>query len=1075
MSNNSKAELYQYISDNLYDIIGYSTDIITEYICSSILHCNTLHDIRSIIQPQLTTTTTGNNNNHTIDKFVHKCHELVQRYKQSVRSSTTNSTAQLRALHQRNHSYQLVDDSNDTIDAELINQSIQLERAKRKAERKAARRAEKLLQAANNDIVNNNNNNNNNSDNHYHESDHIESIVSGDSSTSAVQLSVDEHTGLDRANDKKQRDEFHERMIAKQQSKSSHDNQSSHHTNTTHSITIDELRKLSRIEYLNKRELQQIEQSKRILAKECELLPDSQLNAHELRQRQYQRKLLQLVDDRRNHIDTAQHIQYYNIPKPTYESSNGKIDYTQRDEILTDKRDKNKKRNKHNDYSEFELQQRTMANYNVGTKSDDKQPEYDYVFDTSNTAAIDFIKSESISGTLNNQSNINTADPTDQPVQLTKHQQILLERKKLPIYPYRDQLLQAIHDYQIMIIVGETGSGKTTQIMQYLYESGYCNNDKLLGCTQPRRVAAMSVAARVSDEMNTTCGQLVGYNIRFEDNTSELTRIKYMTDGMLLREFLTSPDLANYNVIMIDEAHERTLHTDILFGLIKDIAKYRTDIKILISSATLDAEKFSIYFNNAPIFIIPGRRYPVDIYYTKQPEADYIDAVIVTCLQIHSTQPIDSGDILVFLTGQDEIEQCDELLQQRIKLLGNKINQLLICPIYSTLPTDMQTRIFEPAPKNTRKIILATNIAETSLTINGIVYVIDPGFVKQKLYNPRTSMESLVVVPISRASANQRAGRAGRISSGKCFRLYTAYAYATELAENTVPEIQRTNLVTIVLQLKSLGIDDIVNFDYMDPPAPDTLIRALEQLYALNALNDTGELTKLGRQMAELPLDPMLAKTLISSVKYQCTNSIITICSMLSLSNTIFYTPKSKRLESDTAHQLFYSSYGDMLTLLNVYNTWRDNDYSTEWCYQYYVQYRSMKKIRDIRTQLINMLSRIEIEYDDGVEEKIDEINICKCILSGFFQNTVKLDQQGKYTTLNSSKLNVTVYPGSVLNKSKSDDTSVLSEYLCYHELIETKKIFIRNVIQINGEWFKECCQHFYVPSTKKKKINSIV
>lgn len=297
--------------------------------------------------------------------------------------------------------------------------------------------------------------------------------------------------------------------------------------------------------------------------------------------------------------------------------------------------------------------------------------------------------------------------------------------------------------------------------------------------------------------------------------------------------------------MMVDEAHERTLHTDILFGLVKDIARFRPDLKLLISSATLDAEKFSEYFDYAPIFRIPGRRYPVDILYTKAPEADYLHAAVVTTLQIHVTQP--AGDVLIFLTGQEEIEACEELLRQRTRGMGTSVGELVLAPIYANLPSDQQARIFEPTPPGARKIVIATNIAETSLTIDGIKYVIDPGFCKQNAYNPRSGMESLQVTPISKASALQRAGRAGRTAPGKCFRLYTAYAYQHELEDNTVPEIQRTNLGNVVLLLKSLGINDLVNFDFMDPPPHETMLRSLEQLYALGALNDRGELTTLGK------------------------------------------------------------------------------------------------------------------------------------------------------------------------------------------------------------------------------------
>ena len=322
--------------------------------------------------------------------------------------------------------------------------------------------------------------------------------------------------------------------------------------------------------------------------------------------------------------------------------------------------------------------------------------------------------------------------------------------------------------------MGETGSGKTTQIMQYLIEAGYCDGGSKIACTQPRRVAAMSVAKRVADEMDCKLGHDVGYKIRFEDSTSEKTKLIYMTDGMMLREFLGEPDMASYSVIMVDEAHERTLHTDVLFGLVKDVARFRHrdselgELKLLISSATMDAQKFHEYFDGAPIFTIPGRRYPVDVFYTKAPEANYLEAAVVTVLQIHVTQG--KGDILVFMPGQQEIEATVELLNERTKGFGTKLGELIILPVYSTLPSHEQAKIFEDTPPGARKVVIATNIAETSLTIDGIVFVIDPGFVKQKSFNPRSGLESLVVTQISKAAAQQRSGRAGRTAPGKCFR-----------------------------------------------------------------------------------------------------------------------------------------------------------------------------------------------------------------------------------------------------------------------------------------------------------------
>jgi pre-mRNA-splicing factor ATP-dependent RNA helicase DHX16 len=338
---------------------------------------------------------------------------------------------------------------------------------------------------------------------------------------------------------------------------------------------------------------------------------------------------------------------------------------------------------------------------------------------------------------------------------------------------------------------------------------------------------------------------------------------------------------------------------------------------LLISSATLDAEKFSDYFDSAPIFKIPGRRFPVEIHYTKAPEADYLDAAVVTVLQIHVTQP--PGDILIFLTGQEEIETAEEIMRHRTRGLGTKIAELIICPIYANLPTELQAKIFEPTPEGARKVVLATNIAETSLTIDGIKYVIDPGFCKMKSYNPRTGMESLLVTPISKASAMQRAGRSGRTGPGKCFRLYTAYNYLHDLEDNTIPEIQRTNLANIVLTLKSLGIHDLINFDFMDPPPSEALLKALELLFALSALNKLGELTKVGRRMAEFPLDPMLSKMIVASDKCKCSDEIISIAAMLSVGNSIFYRPKDKQVHADNARMNFHTgNVGDHIALLKV-------------------------------------------------------------------------------------------------------------------------------------------------------------
>ncbi|KAJ7799404.1 P-loop containing nucleoside triphosphate hydrolase protein [Mycena olivaceomarginata] len=437
------------------------------------------------------------------------------------------------------------------------------------------------------------------------------------------------------------------------------------------------------------------------------------------------------------------------------------------------------------------------------------------------------------------------------------------QRQSLPIYKLRDPLLKAISEHQVLIVIGDTGSGKTTQMVQYLAEAGYADHGRI-GCTQPRCVAAMSVAKCVSEEVGCRLGQEVGYTIRFEDCMSPETRIKYMTDGMVQRECLIDPLCSSYSVIMLDEAHERTIATDVLFGLLKKTVKRRPDLKLIVTLATLDAEKFSKYFLECPIFTIPGRTYPVEILYTKDPESDYLDASLITVMQIHLSEP--PGDILLFLTGQEEIDTACEILFERMKALGPKVPELIILPIYSALPSEVQSRIFEPTPPGARKVVIATNVPETSLTIAGIYYVIDPGFVKQSAYGPCLAMDSLVVMPISQAQARQRAGRAGRTGPGKCYCLYTEAAFRNEMLPNSILEIQPTNLSSTILQLKAMGINDLLSFDFMDPPPAQTMLTALESLYALSALDDEGLLTRLGCKMVDFPMDPSQAKMLIASV-----------------------------------------------------------------------------------------------------------------------------------------------------------------------------------------------------------------
>eukprot|EP00930_Biecheleria_cincta_P012988 TRINITY_DN11806_c0_g1_i1.p1 TRINITY_DN11806_c0_g1~~TRINITY_DN11806_c0_g1_i1.p1 ORF type:complete len:1134 (+),score=256.93 TRINITY_DN11806_c0_g1_i1:114-3515(+) len=622
------------------------------------------------------------------------------------------------------------------------------------------------------------------------------------------------------------------------------------------------------------------------------------------------------------------------------------------------------------------------------------------------------------------------------------------QREGLPIFKLRNELLQAIKDNQVLIVIGETGSGKTTQITQYMAEAGYTARG-VIGCTQPRRVAAMSVAKRVAEEYGCRIGQEVGYAIRFEDQTGPDTLIKYMTDGMLLREILSDAEMTRYSVIMLDEAHERTISTDVLFGLLKKAVKLRPELKLIVTSATLDAEKFSKYFFNSHIFTIPGRTFPVEILYSKDPEQDYVEAALMTVLQIHLTEP--SGDVLVFLTGQEEIDTACQVLHERMqKLEAMAPPPLIILPVYSALPSEMQTMIFEPPPPGCRKCIVATNIAEASLTIDGIFFVVDPGMSKMKMYNAKTGMDSLLITPISQANARQRSGRAGRTGPGKCYRLYTESAYRQEMLPTAVPEIQRTNLANTVLLLKAMGVNDMLSFDFMDSPPVETMINAMESLWTLGSLDDEGMLTNMGRKMAEFPMEPALSKMLLTSVDLRCSDEIMTIVAMLSVQN-VFYRPKDKQALSDQKKARFHQPEGDHCTLLEVYKTWAHNRFSNPWCYENFIQARALRRSQDVRKQLITLMDRYKFEI---LSCGNDYNRIRKCITAGYFGNASRRDPQEGYRTL-ADHNQVYIHPASALYQRNP-------EWLVYHELVLTSKEYLRECSTIEPHWLPELAPNLF-------------
>jgi pre-mRNA-splicing factor ATP-dependent RNA helicase DHX15/PRP43 len=663
-----------------------------------------------------------------------------------------------------------------------------------------------------------------------------------------------------------------------------------------------------------------------------------------------------------------------------------------------------------------------------------------------------------------NEDGIPTLNPWTQRPYSKRYMDIRKVRRNLPVYEAREELLQKLKENRVIVLEGETGSGKTTQVPQFLVEAGYASKGQMVCCTQPRRVAAMSVAKRVAEEMDVQLGDEVGYTIRFDDKTSASTRLKYLTDGMLLREGMKDKHLAKYSVIVLDEAHERTLSTDVLMGLLKGMLDKRLDLRVIVMSATLDASKFQKYFNGAPLLSVSGRMFPVQVFYSPKPENDYVEAAIRTVTQIHSSEP--EGDVLVFLTGEEEIEESCRKIEDQIQQLAatNSVGPVMVLPLYSSLPQAKQQRIFDKAPppytpggRPGRKIIISTNIAETSLTIDGVVYVVDPGFSKQKIFNPRIRVESLLVQAISKASAKQRSGRAGRTRPGKCFRLYTEESFNNELTETAYPEILRSNLGNVVLHLYMLDITDLVHFDFMDPPAPETLMRALELLNYLGALDDYGNLTDHGRQMAEFPLEPEKAMCLINSSKFNCPAEMLTIMAMLSAAQSCFVRPKDNRKEANARREKFTDGLGDHLTLLNVYNAYKSvgERNVTKWCKDNFINARSLKSAESVRRQLENTMKRAGLDVIRG-DHVLDDsrMNIRRALLSGYFmQVAYKSGKGGAYLTVKDNQL-VTLHPSCGMTHSP--------QWVLYNEFVLTKKQYIRDCTEVHGMWLVEQAADYY-------------
>uniref|UniRef100_A0A8C1LR49 Probable ATP-dependent RNA helicase DHX40 n=1 Tax=Cyprinus carpio TaxID=7962 RepID=A0A8C1LR49_CYPCA len=645
------------------------------------------------------------------------------------------------------------------------------------------------------------------------------------------------------------------------------------------------------------------------------------------------------------------------------------------------------------------------------------------------------------------------------------------ESRKLPIYQHKDKLVQAVKENTFLIVTGETGSGKTTQLPQYLFKAGLCRDGRI-GVTQPRRVAAITVAQRVSHEMGVRLGEEVGYQVRFDDCSTKDTMIKYMTDGCLLREILADPSLSQYSIVVLDEAHERSLNTDVLLGLLKKTLSKRSrgrkpPFKVVVMSATLETEKLSSFYENCPVFTIPGRTYPVkekfcNLIGPKDKDSSvYVKEVVKVTLDVHTNEA--AGHILVFLTGQSEIEKaCDllfdkaEILDYRYDVHDRTVEGLLILPLYGSMPTDQQRQIFQPAPKGVRKCVVATNIAATSLTIDGIRYIVDSGFVKQLNHNSNVGLDILEVVPISKSEAQQRAGRAGRTSAGKCFRIYSKDFWDTCMPEYTIPEIQRTSLTSVILTLKCLGIHDVIRFPYLDCPEERFILTALKQLYQYDAIDRRGDVTRLGRLMVEFPLPPNLTRALLKAAALGCEDVMLPVAAMLSVENIFIRPGKPEgQKEAEIRHKEIAACAGssnDFLLLLCVFEKCRSSDNPSAWCKEHWIHWRAVKSAFSVETQLREILLRLkqnDFPHETFEGSRSELLRQCLCL--GYFTNVARRYIGKSFCTMDGHGSTVLIHPSSCLFGQE-----LHLDWIIFHDVLVTSRVYVRTVCPIRYEWVQD-------------------
>ncbi|KAM4059340.1 helicase associated (HA2) domain-containing protein [Hirsutella rhossiliensis] len=679
----------------------------------------------------------------------------------------------------------------------------------------------------------------------------------------------------------------------------------------------------------------------------------------------------------------------------------------------------------------------------------------------------------------------------------------LKARRELPIWQHRSEIQAALRDpgNNVLVLVGETGSGKSTQVPQFLCREPWCRRQKIklqgsrdeanvggvIAITQPRRVAATTLAHRVSREAGTPLGNgrsdgLVGYSVRFDHQVPRGTKIKFLTEGTLLQELLRDPHLRQYSAVVVDEIHERSLDVDLLVGFLKQIltgdlrGRAGIPLKIIIMSATADVGVIEKFFNGdspksdgastVQVLRIKGRQFPVNVVYEPRPVPDIQDALLKRIFRIHVEEAL-PGDVLAFLTGQDEIESVQRLIEEYAATLSSNMPKIKVCPLYGQLSMEGQREAFLPVKASfTRKVVLATNIAETSVTVPGVRYVVDCGKAKVKKYRPRLGMESLLSKVISKSSALQRTGRAGREGPGKCYRLYTESTFES-LHEADLPEILRNDVLGAVLTMKARGIQDVLAFPLMDAPLSESIEKALLHLHFLGALTDEGAISPAGAQMAQFPIPAPFGAVLLNAAKpeYDCVIEAIDIISCITSGDDIFLQLQSEDAQEQAGElrKEIQRREGDIVTYLTTMQRYTaENTDRTEWCKKRGINLRNMRQALNIRRQLRGMCLKEELipeapppdpqPFTPMDPERADVI--LKCFMRGFATKTAMLAPDGSYVTIQGKHV-VAIHPASVLHGQKK-------EAIMFLEHVFTNKNYAKKVSAICADWIVEALEARY-------------